>query len=42
MQKEPNWLTPENMKKYIQHLDEVDAWVEMQIDASIEAKHNGD
>ena len=45
MIKEPKpegWLTPENMKKYIQHLDEVDEWIELQIQASIEAKHNGD
>ena len=40
--KEPNWLTPENMKAYIEHLDMVDEYIEMQIEAMIEAKHNGD
>ena len=42
MIKEPkpeNWLTPENMRKYIQHLDEL---IEAQIEAHIESKHNGD
>jgi len=42
MIKEPNWLTPENMKAYIEHLDMVDEYIEMQIEAMIEAKHNGD
>jgi hypothetical protein len=43
--KEPNaenWLTPENMKKYLEHLDRVDEYIEMQIDMHIESKHNGD
>jgi hypothetical protein len=43
--KEPNsenWLTPENMKKYIEYLDELDEMIEAQIEAHIEAKHNGD
>ena len=43
--KEPeaeNWLTPENMKKYIEHCDMVDEYIEMQIQMHIEAKHNGD
>ena len=45
MIKEPTpegWLTPENMKKYIEHLDAIDAEIEAQIEAHIEAKHNGD
>jgi len=43
--KEPNtenWLTPENMKAYIEHLKMVDEYIEMQIDMHIESKHNGD
>jgi hypothetical protein len=43
--KEPkaeNWLTPENMRKYIEHLDAIDEMIEAQIEAHIEAKHNGD
>jgi hypothetical protein len=43
--KEPNtenWLTPENMKAYIEHLKMVDEYIEMQIDMYIESKHNGD
>ena len=43
--KEPNpegWLTPENMKAYIEHLDAIDEYIEMQIQMHIEAKHNGD
>tara|TARA_R100000152_G_C6675188_1_gene110500 strand:- start:540 stop:680 length:141 start_codon:yes stop_codon:yes gene_type:complete len=43
--KEPNtenWLTPENMKAYIEHLDAIDEMIEAQIEAHIEAKHNGD
>ena len=31
MLKEPNWLTPENMKAYIEHLDAIDEYIEMQI-----------
>ncbi len=43
--KEPkpeNWLTPENMKAYIEYLDELDEMIEAQIEAHIEQKHNGD
>ena len=43
--KEPNpegWLTPENMKAYIEYLDELDEMIEAEIEAHIEAKHNGD
>ena len=40
--KNENWLTPENMKKYIEHLNMVDEYIEMQIDMHIESKHNGD
>ena len=40
--KNENWLTPENMKKYIEYLDMVDEHIEMQIDMYIESKHNGD
>ena len=45
MIKEPNpegWLTPENMKAYIEHLDAIVEYIEMQIQMHIEAKHNGD
>tara|TARA_R100001463_G_scaffold116951_1_gene172386 strand:- start:406 stop:585 length:180 start_codon:yes stop_codon:yes gene_type:complete len=45
MIKEPkaeNWLTPENMKAYIEHLDAIDEMIEAQIEAHIESKHNGD
>ena len=43
--KEPNsenWLTPENMRKFIEYLDELNEMIEAQIEAHIEAKHNGD
>ena len=40
--KEPNWLTPENMKAYIEYLDELDEMIEAKIEAYIESKHNGD
>ena len=33
--KEPNqegWLTPENMKAYIEHLNMVDEYIEMEIE----------
>ena len=43
--KEPkpeNWLTPENMRKYIEYLGELDEMIEAQIEAHIEQKHNGD
>ena len=42
--KEPkteNWLTPENMKAYIEHLDRVDEYIEHQIQMYIEDKHGG-
>ena len=39
--KEPNWLTPENMQAYIEHLDKIDEMIEAQIEAHIEAKHEG-
>ena len=42
MIKEPDYLTPENMKKYIEYLDMQDEYIEMQIDMYIESKHNGD
>ena len=40
--KEPNWLTPENMQAYIEHLDKIDEMIEAQIEAHIEAKHTCD
>ena len=36
MIKEPNWLTPENMKVYIEYLDMVDEHIENQIQSYIE------
>jgi hypothetical protein len=39
--KEENWLTPENMKAYIKHLDEIDEMIEMQIQMYIEDKKGG-
>ncbi len=35
MIKEPNWLTPENMKAYIEYLDIVDEPIENQIQSYI-------
>ena len=34
-QKEPNWLTPENMKIYIEYLKQVDDEVEKSIQKEI-------
>jgi hypothetical protein len=42
MIKEPDYLTPENMKKYIEHLNMVDEYIEMQIQMYIEDKHGVD
>ncbi len=36
MIKEPNWLTAENMKAYIEYLDMVDEHIENQIQSYIE------
>ena len=36
MMKEPNWLTPENMKAYIEYLDMLDEHSENQIQSYIE------
>jgi hypothetical protein len=40
MIKEPNWLTPENMKIYIEYLKKLDEKIEKQIQLAIEEKHN--
>ena len=32
MIKEPDYLTPENMKIYIEHLNMVDEYIEMEIE----------
>ena len=42
--KEPNtenWLTPENMKAYIEHLKMVDEYIEMEIER-MQIERNGD
>ena len=40
MIKEPNWLTPENMKIYIEYLNKLDEKIEKQIQLSIEEKQS--
>ena len=41
MIKEPDYLTPENMKKYIEHCNMVDEYIEMEI-KRMQIERNGD
>jgi len=41
MIKEPDYLTPENMKKYIEHCNMVDEYIEMEIER-MQIERNGD